>query len=126
MTEWGINVMNEILKLEEKMVDAIIRSNVDVLDQLLHDELVFVNHLGMTISKKDDLAPHINGELKIAAIEISDQQFRHFGDTVVVSVIKKIKGSYLHQEFESLLKFTRVWKLFDQQWKVIAANSVTV
>ena len=118
--------MNEILKLEEKMVDAIVSGNVGVLDQLLHDELVFVNHLGMIISKKDDLAPHISGDLKIAAIEISDQQIRHFGDTVVVSISKKIKGSYLKQEFESLLKFTRVWKLFNQQWKVIAASSVPV
>lgn len=118
--------MNEILKLEEKIVDAIVGSDVEVLDQLLHEELAFVNHLGMTISKKEDLAPHISGDLKITAIEISDQQIRLFGDTAVVTVVKKIKGSYLKQEFESRVTFTRVWKLFDQQWKVIAASSVPV
>lgn len=118
--------MNEILKLEEKIVDAIVRSDVEVLDQLLHDELVFVNHLGMIISKKDDLAPHISGELKITAIGILDQNIRFFTDTAVVTVSKKINGSYLKQEFESHVKFTRVWKCFDQQWKVIAASSVPV
>lgn len=116
-------MMNEILKLEEKIIDAIVSSDVEVLDQLLHDELLFVNHLGMTVSKKNDLAPHISGDLKIATIEISDQHIGLFGDTAVVTVSKKIKGSYFKQEFESLLKFTRVWKLLDQQWKVIAASS---
>lgn len=118
--------MNEILKLEEKIVDAIVSSNVEVLDYLLHDELVFVNHLGMTISKNDDLAPHISGDLKIIDIKISDQQIRYFEDTAVIIVSKKIKGSYLHQEFESLFKFTRIWKLFNQQWKVIAVSSVPI
>lgn len=118
--------MNEILKLEEKIVDAIVRSDVEILDQLLHDELVFVNHLGMIVSKKDDLAPHISGELKITAIGISDQNIRFFADTAVVTVSKTINGSYLKQEFETHVKFTRVWKFVDQQWKVIAASSVPV
>lgn len=118
--------MNQILKLEEKIVEAIVRSDVEALDQLLHDELVFVNHLGMIVSKKDDLAPHISGDLKITTIEVSDQHVRFFADTAVVTVSKTIKGSYLKEEFESHVKFTRVWKLFGQQWKVIAASSVPV
>lgn len=107
-------------------MDAIVRSDVKILDQLLHDELVFVNHLGMIVSKKDDLAPHISGELKITAIGISDQNIRFFADTAVVTVSKTINGSYLKQEFETHVKFTRVWKFVDQQWKVIAASSVPV
>ena len=118
--------MNEIIKLEEKIVDAILGSNVEVLDQLLHDEVVFVNHLGMAVSKKEDLAPHVSGYLKITVLDVSDQDIKLFGDTVVVTVSKEIKGSYLKQEFESHVRFTRVWKLFDQQWKVIAASSVPV
>lgn len=114
----------KILKLEEQIVAAILSSDVEVLDQLLHHELIFVNHLGMTLSKKEDLAPHTSGDLKIVALEVSDQNIKLFGDTVVVTVSKRIKGSYLKQEFESRVRFTRIWKLFDQQWKVIAASSV--
>lgn len=114
----------EILKLEERMVAAILSSNVEVLDQLLHDQLVFVNHLGMTLSKDQDLSPHITGDLKITALATSDQHLSLFGDTCVVVVTKDISGSYLNQPFDSKLKFTRIWKSFDGNWKVIAVSSV--
>ena len=114
----------EILKLEEQIVAAILNSDVEVLDQVLHDQLVFVNHLGMTLSKKQDLTPHITGELKITGLVASDHQLRVFGDTCVVVVTKDIRGSYLSQPFHSKLKFTRIWKSFNGNWKVIAASSV--
>ncbi|WP_316811080.1 nuclear transport factor 2 family protein [Pedobacter heparinus] len=118
-------MISEIIKLEENIIEAILYSDVAVLDGLLHTDLVFVNHLGVLVSKQDDLAPHLSGELKFKEILIADQQISVFGDTVVVSVFKDIKGSYLSQDFESRVRFTRVWKLFEQGWKVIAATSVS-
>jgi len=115
---------SELLKLESQLIAAILNSDVEVLDYLLHDEMIFVNHLGMLLSKKDDLAPHINGDLKITKLIVSDQQLRIFGDTCAVAVSKLIKGNYLNQPFESHVKFTRVWKLFNENWKVITASSV--
>lgn len=115
---------SKVLKLEEQLVAAILNSDVAVLDKLLHDELVFVNHLGVTLTKAEDLAPHISHDLKISSLAISDRQLQLFGDTAVVVVTKEIKGSYLNQLFESKLKFTRVWKLHEQDWKVIAVSSV--
>jgi hypothetical protein len=114
----------EILKLEEQIVAAILSSDVEVLDQMLHDQLVFVNHLGITLSKKQDLTPHITGDLKITGLIASDHQLTLFGDTCVVVVTKDISGSYLNQPFGSKLKFTRVWKSFNGNWKVIAVSSV--
>ena len=115
---------SKVLKLEEQLVAAILNSDVAVLDKLLHDQLVFVNHLGMTLTKAEDLAPHISHDLKISSLAISDRHLHSFGDTTVVVVTKEIKGSYLNQLFESKLKFTRVWKLHAQDWKVIAVSSV--
>lgn len=117
-------MISEIIKLEEAIIDAFIYSDVAVLDQLLHADLVFVNHKGMLISKQEDLAPHLSGDLKITGIVTADQHITIFGDTAVVSVFKDIKGSYLAEDFESRVRFTRVWKLFEQGWKVISAASV--
>jgi len=115
---------SEILKLEAQLIAAILNSDLKVLDQLLHDELIFVNHLGMVLSKKEDLAPHISGDLKITGLVASDQQLHIFIDTCAVVVTKEIRGIYLNQPFESRVKFTRVWKLFNGDWKVITASSV--
>lgn len=115
---------SEILKLEAQLIKAILNSDLKVLDQLLHDELIFVNHLGMVLSKKDDLAPHISGDLKITGLVASEQQLHLFCDTCTVVVTKEIGGIYQNQPFESRVKFTRVWKLFNEGWKVITASSV--
>jgi len=115
---------SKILKLEEQLVAAILNSDVEVLEELLHDQLVFVNHTGAILSKKEDLAPHISHDLKITGLAVSDRQLQLFGDTAVVVVTKEIKGSYLNQPFESKLRFTRTWKLYEQDWKVIAVTSV--
>jgi hypothetical protein len=117
-------MINEIIKLEERIIEAFLYSDVAVLDLLLHADLVFVNHLGMLVSKQEDLAGHLSGALKIAEILTADQHISLFGDTAVVSVFKDIKGSYLSEDFQSRLRFTRVWKLFEQGWKVISATSV--
>ncbi|PRD55981.1 nuclear transport factor 2 family protein [Sphingobacterium gobiense] len=116
---------SEILKLEAQLIAAILSSDVKVLDQLLHDELIFVNHLGMVLSKKEDLAPHISGDLKITELAVLNQQLHLFGDTCAVVVSKNIRGIYLDQPFENGVKFTRIWKLFNEHWKVIAASSVS-
>ena len=116
---------NEILKLEEQLIVAILGSDLKVLDQLLHDELIFVNHMGRVLSKDEDLAPHISGDLKITGLVTSDQHLRLFGNISAVVVTKEIKGVYRNQPFESRVKFTRVWKLFNGDWKVITVSSVS-
>lgn len=114
----------EILELEAQLIAAILKSDSKLLDQLLHDDLIFVNHLGMVLSKKEDLAPHISGDLRINKLIASEQQFRIFEDACAVVVTKEISGFYFNHPFEHRVKFTRVWKSFNGYWKVITASSV--
>jgi len=116
--------LQEVVGLEEKLISAIRESNLPVLDQLLDDELIFTNHMGMSLTKQDDLAPHRSGDLKIKCINVSDQLVKLHGDTVVVVVSKNIQGAYLGSEFDIHVRFTRVWKLKNALWKVIAVSSV--
>ncbi|MEJ2882205.1 nuclear transport factor 2 family protein [Pedobacter sp. GR22-6] len=119
-------MIDQIIQLEERLINAILYSDVAVLDQLLHAELIFINHLGMLVSKSEDLAPHLSAELTFSEIVTSDQQITVFDDLAVVSVFKHIVGSYQGAEFESRVRFLRTWKKFDQNWLVIAASSVPV
>jgi ketosteroid isomerase-like protein len=121
-----MEVAREIVALEENLVNAMLYSDVAVMDRLLHSELLFVNHLGMLIAKSDDLAQHLSGDLKYSKISITDQQITVLGDTALVSVFTEMNGSYQSQEFEIRVRFIRVWKRFDAGWMVIAASSVPV
>ena len=101
-------------------------SDVAVLDQLLHADLIFVNHAGMLITKSEDLAPHLSAELTFSEIVTSDQQITILDDVAVVSVFKHIIGHYQGEEFEIRVRSLRTWKKFESSWMVIAASSVPI
>ncbi|WP_129714089.1 nuclear transport factor 2 family protein [Pedobacter sp. SYP-B3415] len=113
-----------IADLEEKLIGAIKNSDVALLDELLHDELLFTNHLAQVMTKEMDLESHRTGNLKIEHIGTSDQQIRLSNDCAVVAVKKRITGTYGGQAFDERVSFTRVWKRVSAGWKVIAAASV--
>ncbi|MFN9500330.1 MAG: nuclear transport factor 2 family protein, partial [Chryseotalea sp.] len=48
----------DILKLEQELLEAIKSSNVNRLNALLHDDLLFVTPDGQTITKQMDLEAH--------------------------------------------------------------------
>lgn len=119
-------MIDQIVQLEEKLITAMLYSDVAVLDQLLHADLIFVNHAGMLITKSEDLAPHLSAELTFSEIVTSDQQITILDDVAVVSVFKHIIGHYQGEEFEIRVRSLRTWKKFESSWMVIAASSVPI
>ncbi len=115
---------NQIINCEERLRQAMLRSDVDALDELLSSELVFTNHLGQIMSKDDDLNAHKSGLLKLNEIILSDNKISHYGDVVVVTVKAHIIGSYDGAESDSDFRFTRVWnKESNKLWKIVAGHS---
>ncbi|MBU2712999.1 nuclear transport factor 2 family protein [Zooshikella harenae] len=116
-----------ILVLEDQLKQAMLNSDVHILDQLLADDLIFTNHLGQVMSKHDDLKAHKSGHIKIKAISQSEQLIKLHHGIAVVSVLSHIQGDIAGEQSDIMLRFTRVWqKREDDQWQVIAANSCTV
>ena len=60
-------------------------SNVELLDELIADDLIFVNHLGQVLSKEMDIEAHRSGNLKMTGIDILDQRIR-FLDRAAVTI----------------------------------------
>ena len=56
---------DEILALEKKLYKAVIESDLNALDDLLHDDLLFVIPSGDVITKQIDLKTYRDGSLKI-------------------------------------------------------------
>lgn len=121
-----MDLKQEIIELEETLIEAIKNSDIDILQQLLHDELAFTNHAGILLDKESDLIPHKNGDLVMSQIAVSEQHIRIFDDVAIVVVKKDITGTYCKEPFETKVRFTRIWKKFNAEWKVISACSVPV
>ncbi|WP_306566764.1 nuclear transport factor 2 family protein [Flavobacterium lindanitolerans] len=116
----------KILEIENQLREAMKKSDVEILEQLLHDDLLFVLPSGEVITKKTDLETHQSGNLVLEEITSSIDSIKQIDENVVVTLSSNLKGKMLEQNFEGNFRYLRVWKMFDGQLKVIAGSCVAV
>jgi len=116
----------QVIDNEKKLLLAMKTNNVELLDQLLHDELLFNGPSGETATKAMDLENYRSGNINLHTLESSDLMLNMVGDDIVVAVTVEIKGNYLGQEIDGKFRYLRIWKLFENNWKVIAGSVVTL
>lgn len=111
-----------VVEAENKLFSAQIVSDVDLLDQLLHDDLVAVAPTGQILTKEMDLNSHKAKTMIIedASTEIDD--IRIMGDTALSIVTMTAKGKMMGTPLEGKFRYFRVWKRFDGTLKVIGAS----
>jgi len=111
-----------VLEAENKLFSAQLVSNVEILDQLLHDDLLAVAPTGEIITKEMDLNSHKAKTMiiKNASIEIDDIKIM---DNTVLSIVTMIaKGKMMGTPLEGRFRYFRVWKRFDDELKIIGAS----
>lgn len=125
---------------EERLRQAMLSSDIAALEALLDPDLLFVNHMGWTVTREDDLDAHRGGLLKIHALDLSEQCILPRADCAVVSVLARIAGSYNGVPANGTFRFMRTWApaavpdpasgsasgSASVMWRVIAASSVMV
>ncbi|MBD2252023.1 nuclear transport factor 2 family protein [Nostoc parmelioides] len=116
----------QIIANEKNLLSAMKTNNVELLDKLLHDELLFNGPSGETATKAMDLENYRSGNINLHTVESSELILSVVGDDVVVAVTVEIQGNYLGQEINGKFRYLRVWKLFENNWKVIAGSVVTL
>ncbi|MBF9002703.1 nuclear transport factor 2 family protein [Vibrio nitrifigilis] len=117
----------QIRNSEELLCKAMLESDTVALDKLLSSHLIFINHLGQVLGKKDDLDAHKSGVLHISNISVDEQQIKLQVDTAVVIAKVTICGNYDGHPANGTFRFTRVWQnIKDNHWEVIAAHSSVI
>ncbi|REC53463.1 nuclear transport factor 2 family protein [Chryseobacterium piscium] len=111
-----------VVEAENKLFSAQLVSNVEILDQLLHDDLLAVAPTGEIITKEMDLNSHKAKTMIIenASIEIDDIKIT--GDTALSIVTMTAKGSIMETPLKGKFRYFRVWKRFDDSLKIIGAS----
>lgn len=116
----------EISACEQQLIEAMRQHDVDTLESLLHDDLLFVIPTGQVVTKQMDLENYRSGNLVISDIITHDQQVSLVADNAVVSVVLNLKGAYLDQPIDGMFRYIRTWKRFNEQWKVIAGAGMQI
>jgi hypothetical protein len=117
---------NRIFELEERLRLAMLNSDISELDELMSPDLLFTNHLGVLVSKQDDLSAHSSKAFVFKSLDLSEVKILPQENSAVVSVRAEIEGSYNGQPANGSFRFTRFWSNVSGQWQVVAGHSSVI
>ncbi len=116
------DIRQQILDLESKLISAMKTSDIKVLDELLHDDLLFITPDGQTITKKMDLDAHRSGKMYIESLIPNVDAINVIEDLAISICTVKTKGKMLDQTIEGSFKYIRFWKRVENEWKIIGGS----
>ncbi len=112
-----------VIEYEEMLRSAMLSNNVELLEELLSDELIFVNHLGQWLSKEQDINAHRSKSLDIAGIEVLEQEIKLFQELAVTITKIAVNGALATGEsIGGEYSYTRVWKDVEGKLKVVSCH----
>lgn len=116
----------QIIECENRLLEAMKTSDIQVLDELLHNDLVFNIPTGQTITKAADIENYKSGMMVVSEIKASNQIIKLIDETALVTLTIYLKAKYGNQIVDGKFKYLRVWKLFNNKWKVIAGSGFSI
>lgn len=117
---------DEILAREAELYRAQLASDVEALDRLLDDRLIFTGIDGALVTKDDDLSLHRSGRLRITRMEPIERRVVHLGDTTVVNAKMDASAVIDGCPMNAVLRYTRVWHRESGEWHVVAGHMSAV
>jgi ketosteroid isomerase-like protein len=107
---------------EAALRKAQLSGDVDALEKLVDEELVFVGPNGAIYGKEDDLDGHRRGVIHITRLDPSEERIQRFGDVAVVTVRMEMSGTFEGQPFAGPFRYTRVWRARADGWRIVAGH----
>jgi hypothetical protein len=113
----------EIAKVEEELRRAMLAGNVDVLDRLVSERLLFAGPDGELATKGDDLHAHRERVVRFLRHEPDQVAMRRVSsECVVVSqrtyLEVEVAGTVHHGRY----RYMRVWVREAGQWRILAGQ----
>jgi ketosteroid isomerase-like protein len=111
----------EIDQLEESWKDAVLKRNVQAMDQLLADDYIAITANGSLQSKEQTLQNLKTGSLHFKAIDFSDRKVRFYRQTALVTSRAEINGNTGDGDATGSYRFTRVYVRDGHgDWKIVS------
>lgn len=116
----------EIIKLEYQLIEAIKTSDVDFIENLLHDDLLFLAPNGQVVTKEMDLNSHKSKQMSVEHLIPKFEDIKIIGDTAISIVVYDTKGVMLGENIAGQFRYIRTWKVFKDSIKVVSGACMQV
>jgi hypothetical protein len=94
--------------------------DIEALEELLADSLVFISQTGAVFSKQADLDAHRSGVIRLSLIDPAEQRIVRHDGMAVVTVRTRVAGHFAGAAFDGRYRYLRVWMLVNERWQVVA------
>ena len=113
-----------IKNAEERLRQAILTNDVDALDGLLGERVIFVGPEGSVLRKEDDLALYRSGAQKITRYDPSEMTIELLGEDLAVVLLRvDLAGQRGAEPFAGAFRFTRTYMREHHAWRIACAQA---
>lgn len=117
------DVSEEIARLEEELRHAMLAGDVETLDRLISDRLLFAGPDGQLATKADDLHAHRQRIVRFLRHEPDQIEMRRVSATCFVvsqrSYLEVDVAGTVHRGWH---RYIRVWVREDDAWRILAGQ----
>ncbi|MBO6573985.1 MAG: nuclear transport factor 2 family protein [Rhodothermales bacterium] len=118
---------HEVWQRELQIRAAIAQSSIPDLEDLIHQDLVFVIPSGAVLTKQADLESHRTGTISIAAADYSEDHIARVGSNFVTTTRVHLTGTWQRNPFKGDFRYIRVWaRSKGGEWQVIAGSGTAI
>ncbi len=111
-----------LIALENKWVDALMKSDTAALDSIFADAYVDTDEHSQRSDKQGVLSVLKSGELKMESIKLSDMQVHDYGDAAVVIGSAAQVGNFKGQQLVPKITFTDTFVKQNGKWRAVASH----
>ncbi|HEY1695112.1 MAG TPA: nuclear transport factor 2 family protein [Polyangiaceae bacterium] len=111
---------------EERLWQAQLAGDVEALDDLIADELLFTGLAGSLETKAADLQQHRSGGLKITRLEPLEFHVRAIPGGAITSVKMDAAALIAGAPTSAVLRYTRVWVSEGGRWRIAGGHMSVV
>ena len=117
-----VTAEQELIKLENRWNDAIVKHDWEFFDQILADDYISTDFDGNVGTKADFLEFLRSGESVIASSIVDDMKVRIYGDTAVVTGrTTTVNEQYQGKDLSGQYRWTDTWvKYYLGRWRCVA------
>lgn len=110
----------EIIKIEEELRQAMLTGDINKLDTLISDSLLFMAPNGVAATKQMDLNAHKSGIQKMTKLSPSEQQIETYDNLAIVTVKMQMEGTYGGTDISGDYRYIRTWAKINSHWQIVA------
>ncbi len=114
--------MEEILAMEDRRIEAMLNGDVQALEEILADDLIYTHTTARLDTKASFIDAVKTGKTNYKSVELKAAEVRDLGDTAVVTGHGKMHVG--DNKFE--IKYTEVYARRNGDWQMVAWQSTRV